>query len=314
MENRAHALVVGLFAVLLCAALAVTLWWFAGSGEEFKHYELVSTHTVTGLNPQAAVRYRGVRVGRVMDVELDENDPQRVIVTIRVRSDIPITRDTRATLNAQGITGTSYVLLDDDGKDPRPIEAAAGQLPRIPLSPGLLDQASSAGRDIIARLQDASIRLEKLLSEKNLNNIDATLNNVAQATAHLNDTLAQAPQLVADLRRFTSQQNAEQLSSAITDLRRASAQIGPAIDNWNQTLGRVRAAGDRIDRLGGDLQTSLTGETLPRVNELVSELQTTASQLNRVLDDMSRSPQMLLTGRQAIVPGPGETNQGPVQR
>jgi phospholipid/cholesterol/gamma-HCH transport system substrate-binding protein len=305
MENRAHALVVGLFTVLLGAGLVITLWWFAGSGEEFKHYELVSTHTVTGLNPQAAVRFRGVRVGRVLDIALDEDDPQRIIVTIRVNSNVPITRNTRATLNAQGITGTSYVLLDDDGKDPRPLASASGALPRIPLSPGLLDQATTAGRDIIAKLQDATTRIDALLSDKNMSHIETTLTYLSTATGHLEQTLAQAPLLVQDMRRFASAENAQHLNEAIANLRRASGQIGPAIDNWNRTLGRVYAAGERIDRLGSDLQTTVTGDTVPRVNQLVTELQTTASQLNRVLDDMERSPQMLLTGKRGQ-PGPGE--------
>ena len=68
MESRAHALAAGLFTLLLGAACVIAVWWFSGDREAVNDYELVSTGVVTGLNPQAQVRYRGMSAGKVKDI------------------------------------------------------------------------------------------------------------------------------------------------------------------------------------------------------------------------------------------------------
>ncbi|MDB5800670.1 MAG: periplasmic component of ABC-type transport system [Rhodocyclales bacterium] len=309
MENRAHAFAVGLAALLLIGGILMTLWWFGGGGEEFRTYELETNKGVTGLNNQAAVRFRGVRVGRVMSIDLDDDDPYKVIVTIRVRKDVPMTHSTFAMLGFQGLTGNAFVLLDDTGKDKRPL-LPKGQDPiRIELQPGLIEQASDTGRKIIGRLDEASKNFAQVLRPENVTRIDAMLKNLASSTEHLDQTLAQTPALIGDLRRIASPQTAEQLHTALAELTNASKKIAPAVENWNRALGKVEAAGSRIDRLGADLQASVVSDTLPRINALATELQGTSLQLSTLLDDVQRSPQSLLLGREALRLGPGETGE-----
>lgn len=310
MENRAHALVVGLFALLLTAAVFATVWWFGGGGDEFKTYQLETHRGVTGLNSQAAVRFRGVRVGRVMEIDLDDDDPYKVVVVIRVRSDVPVTHGTVATLGFQGLTGNAFVQLDDNGTDPRPLPTSREKPAVIALQPGLLDQANDTGRRVISKLDEASQNAAKVLRPENIERIDKALANLAKSTEHLEKTLAQAPLLMGDLRRFASPETAEQVKRAATELANASKQIGPMVDNMNRALGRVEAAGTRIDKLGSDMQGSLIGETLPRVNSLVTELQGSSTQFNLLLDDVQRTPQVFIFGREAAKPGPGEKTGG----
>jgi phospholipid/cholesterol/gamma-HCH transport system substrate-binding protein len=307
MENRAHAFAVGLVALLLIGGVLLTLWWFGGGGEEFRTYELETSKGVTGLNNQAAVRFRGVRVGRVMSIDLDDADPYKVIVEIRVRKDVPMTYGTVASLGFQGLTGNAFVLLDDTGKDPRPLLPKGQDPVRIALQPGLIEQASDTGRKVIGRLDEASQNFTKIMSPQNVERIDTMLKNLASSTEHLNKTLEQAPLLVGDVRRIVSPQTAEQLHVAVAQLSDASKKLSPAIDNWNRTLGRVEAAGTRIDRLGADLQSGLVGDTLPRINSLATELQGTAAQLNFFLNDVQRSPQSFLVGHEPSRLGPGES-------
>lgn len=313
MENRAHAFAVGLVSLLLIGVILLTLWWFGGGGDEFRTYELETHKGVTGLNNQAAVRFRGVRVGRVMSIDLDDDDPYKVIVEIRVRKDVPMTHGTFATLGFQGLTGNAFILLDDTGQDRRPLLPKGEEPIRIALQPGLIEQVSDTGHKVIGRLDEASQNFAKVLRPENVERIDAMLKNLVSSTDHLNKTLEQAPLLVSDVRRIVSPQTAEQLHTAVAQLADASKRISPAIDNWNRTLGKVEAAGARIDRLGADLQVGVLGDTLPRINSLATELQGTSSQLSTFLDEMQRSPQSLLLGREAARLGPGESLQPSLQ-
>ena len=38
--------------------------------------------SVSGLNTQAQVRFRGIRAGKVQDIELDPKDPRNILITI----------------------------------------------------------------------------------------------------------------------------------------------------------------------------------------------------------------------------------------
>ncbi|GAB4059057.1 MlaD family protein [Uliginosibacterium sediminicola] len=306
MENRAHALAVGFFAVLLVGGILSVLWWFGGGGEEFRIYQLETRNGVTGLTNQAAVRFRGVRVGRVMAIDLDDEDPYKVVVEVRVRSDVPITHSTYATLGYQGLTGNAFIALDDTGTDKRPLLPKGEEPIRIALRPGLMEQVSDTGRKIAGRVDDASQKFAQLASAENVERINQVLQNLAASTTHLEKTLAQTPALISDLRRFASPEAAEQMRRAMSDMAAVSKQLPPTIDNWNRAVGKIDAAGGRIDRLGADLQAGLLGETLPRVNALTEQLQGSSAQLNVLLDDLQRAPQSLLLGREAARPGPGE--------
>ncbi|GAB2887149.1 MlaD family protein [Uliginosibacterium flavum] len=306
MENRAYALMVGLFVICLGAAGVMALWWVSGGAQDTTKYMIVSSKSVTGLNPQAAVRYRGVRVGKVIDVDLQ--DSREVVVLIRIDSDVPVTRGTRARIGTQGLTGMGFIQLDDDGNDPAPPKSIiAGGPPLIPMQPGLMDQATDSAQEIIGRLRKSSERMEQVLSAENVTRIDATLKNLAASSASLEKALNQTAGLAADMRKFSSPENAERLATTLEQIQTMSKQLNPAVDDFRKALAKVDAAGTRIDKLGGDVQAALTADTLPRMNQLMLDLHTNTQQLSRVLDDIERSPQLLLLGKRQQTPGPGET-------
>ena len=63
MENKAHALAAGAFVVVITALLALLAVWLTRDTIQRDLYEMSTGETVSGLQPQAAVRFRGVPVG-----------------------------------------------------------------------------------------------------------------------------------------------------------------------------------------------------------------------------------------------------------
>ena len=57
------------------------------------------------------MQFNGIKVGEVSDIELDAQDPNKVIATAQVRSDTPVRVDTEASLEPQGITGVNYIQI-----------------------------------------------------------------------------------------------------------------------------------------------------------------------------------------------------------
>ena len=120
MESRAHALAAGLFILLLLVAAGLTGNWIAGDPLVRNPYRVIALQPVSGLNPQAQVRYRGISVGRVTSIDLDLQDTRRILIDIEVEDRIPLTKGTYAQLGMEGITGIAYVHLLDEGKDVNP--------------------------------------------------------------------------------------------------------------------------------------------------------------------------------------------------
>ena len=105
MENKSHAFFAGLFALVFGAAAILAIYWLSGGRNVTHDYVVVTKQNVSGLNPQAQVRYRGIRVGKVSEIHLDPEDSSNTLVTIQIRDDVPLTTGTVAKLNYQGIPG-----------------------------------------------------------------------------------------------------------------------------------------------------------------------------------------------------------------
>src|SRR3954447_4349094 len=116
MENKAHAMAAGIFVVVATALLVVLAAWLTRDTGHREAYEISTREAVTGLQPQAAVRYRGVDVGKVDSIGFDPKIQGNVLMRLQVDHEAPVTKDTFATLSYQGVTGLAYVQLDDTGK------------------------------------------------------------------------------------------------------------------------------------------------------------------------------------------------------
>ena len=139
MENRSFALATGLFlAGLIFSAIGVG-YWLGGSSLERTPYRVVTTKPVTGLNLQGLVRYRGIGVGRVVGIELDQKDPRRILINIEVNADIPLTRGTYAQLGQEGITGIAYVHLLDDRSNTASLPPGGDGIGEIAMRSSALD-------------------------------------------------------------------------------------------------------------------------------------------------------------------------------
>ncbi|MDE2089916.1 MAG: MCE family protein, partial [Gammaproteobacteria bacterium] len=114
METKVNYAVVGLFVLVLGAALiGIVLWLSAGNfnRQAYVTYYAYMQESVSGLNVNAPVKYHGVDVGRVRRIMLDPHDPARVRLVLDVVRGTPVKTDTVAMLAAQGLTGIAYVEL-----------------------------------------------------------------------------------------------------------------------------------------------------------------------------------------------------------
>lgn len=306
MENRAHALVAGLFVLLLGLGAGFAVWWLGYNKGEVNHYVLEARQNVTGLNLQAQVRYRGIRSGRVEAIDLDPADRRVILVRISLDARYPLTAGTTARLNTQGLTGIAYVQLEDDGSRPEPLAGKEGQVPRIALKPTLLDTLGSQAGDIASQTNLVMSRLSELLNDGNVRNLSRSVENLALLSDALRESAKELPASVAALQRALSGANIEKLSATLDHLERTTAETGPLVREIRDTMKSMSGLVARLDTLVGDVGGDLTAETLPRANDLLDELTASSRRMTRLMDTLERNPQSLVFGRSRAAPGPGE--------
>ncbi len=186
MENKAHALAAGFFVLLMAALAAGLAMWLTRDNGSYQAFELTSREGVSGLQPQAAVRYKGVAVGKVTHIGFDPDVKGNVLIRIDVEESTPITATTFAVLGYQGVTGLAYVLLDDAGMPQRGMPPGSSRIARLPLHPSPFSKIAEQGPEILAQADVAMHNINTLLSAQNQQLFTQALVQLGEAAGSIN--------------------------------------------------------------------------------------------------------------------------------
>lgn len=316
MENRAHALAAGIFVVLMSALLLALASWLTRDTGQRDIYEISTRETVTGLQPQAVVRYRGVDIGKVDTIGFDRKTSGNVLIRLEVDSAAPITSDTFATLSFQGVTGLAFVQLDDSGKQAVRLVPNDDAPPRIPLRPGLLAKLQDKGEKILDQVEQATARINQVLADPNQKRLAAALDNVGQAAASVSQ-LSTSMTALLDAQFGPTRVNipafVKNADATLASLRGTSDAAKTAVSEIGKTAQRLNAKDGPVDRLAEGAEglahaaDSFNAATLPRINRVTEDSSRAVRQLSRGVTGISDNPQSLIFGSGAAQPGPGES-------
>jgi len=301
MENKAHALAAGAFVLLVTALLVAMAVWLTRDGAQRREYLLSTPDAVTGLQPQAAVRLKGVPVGKVTAIGFDPKQPGHVLVRLAVDTSAPVTESTYASLGYQGVTGLAFVQLDDKGESTVPLRGTDDEPPRIPMRSGLMGRLTDQGGQVLNQLQEVSRRLNQLLAPENQKVMIGTVSEAGAAAKRVGELAAHVDELL-QTQLSPQRVNVPQL---VLETRQTVAEIGRTVRRLNETGGVVEQLGAGAAALTQGAGT-LNASTLPRLNRVSDDAARTVRQVNRAVGSLSENPQALLYGGGAVPPGPGE--------
>ncbi|KWE64351.1 ABC transporter substrate-binding protein [Burkholderia ubonensis] len=297
MENKSHAFWAGLFTIALTLAIAGAVFWFNVDRAVRIPYDLIARTNVTGLFPDAAVRFRGLDVGKVQSIGFDRSRPGQIRIRILVDKDAPITQSTFGSLGFQGVTGIAFVQLDDTGTDLSPLPSSVKAVAQIPMHPSLFDQIQQRGDVLLRQLELAAKSANELMSPEMREQLRATaesLQYAADGAATLSKQLGPA---VAALPGTMHEVN-RAMASANSLLQ----PNGPLVANLNKAGTAAEHIGDALNELNARVQY----DTLPRFNALAASVGDASRQLKDVAGELGRNPRSLLFGAPGAAPGPGE--------
>ncbi|NPC58833.1 MlaD family protein [Caenimonas soli] len=308
MENKAHALAAGIFVVAITALLVALAAWLTRDTGDRDIYEISTRETVTGLQSQAAVRYRGVDVGKVAWIGFDTKTPGNVLMRLEVDREAPVTRETFATLSYQGVTGLAFVQLDDSGQPAPRLRGDDDHPPRIPLKPSLLSKLTDRSEVILDEVEKVAKSLGQMVGEDNQRRIASALDNLGSAAA---DASQLTKRLDATVNKQLDPALAE-VAATMRSVKKNADEVGKTATDFGSTARRLNEKDGPMDRLAEGTEAlshaadSFNAATLPRINRVTEDTSRAVRQLSRTVNNINDNPQSLIYGSGRIDPGPGE--------
>ncbi|MDD5612601.1 MAG: MlaD family protein, partial [Gallionella sp.] len=290
--------------LLLGAALIGGVLWISSGKSYSQSYDIYLTYmseSVSGLNLNAPVRYRGVEVGRVQEITLAPNNVEQVRLTLGILHGTPIRTNTVALLQTHGLTGLTFVELSGGNNNSPALEKKSGeQYPVIQSGPSLITRLDTSVTALLANLNRTSQNINALLDEDNRTAVRNTLKDV-EIIAHtlslrqgqIDSTLNNAARTLENTERFTRElpQLALRIQHSTEAFDRMTSELALASKNAANTMDDTR---------------QFTSETLPEAHQLVLELRELTNSLRRLSSELEQNPSALLYGKSAAKRGPGE--------
>ncbi|MGR8998316.1 MAG: MlaD family protein [Gammaproteobacteria bacterium] len=297
MGRDKHALITGLFLIVFVAAVTSIIYWIGHFERERNVYVISTRESVSGLNPESTVFYRGIAVGKVIKIMFDPNDTGIILVPIEVDKDIIFTKGVFATLRLKGVTGLTQIQLEDSGTIPAVLPPGDNPMTRIPLVPSLTDKLMNSGEEILHKADHLMVRLSSLLNDQNAKNIGGILGNLKTLTDKLADLQKSVDKALSGIPALTTdtQKTLAHINALTIDLQKLT----------NDVHNLSMKAGNLIDT-GETAGNQLIQKTLPKFDKLLTELHSTSQQVKRTATMLDNNPQSLLLGPDRHNSGPGE--------
>ncbi len=307
METRAHHVLIGLFTVVAVGcALLFALWLGKSSMDrEYSYYDIGFSQAVSGLSSGSSVEYSGIKVGDVVQLWLEPDDPRKVRARIRVYGGTPIKTDTQARLALANITGSMVIQLHGGTPESPRLEGDPDDPPLIIADPSSLSALLENGEDLMSNINNLLLSANQIFSEENTTRLSRTLEHLEQATSVLSDQRGDLAQTLQQFNQLSQQANTVmgELSSLARNANGLLDEQGRSVlDSAAHSMKALDRTTARLDTLLEDNQGALNNG-MQGFNELgpaINELRTTLGALRRVTQRLEDNPSGFLLGRDKL--------------
>jgi phospholipid/cholesterol/gamma-HCH transport system substrate-binding protein len=329
VKTKVSPAIVGAFVIGAFALAIISLLSFGGVSffSKPQRFVVFFDESIHGLDLGSPVKLRGVRVGRVVDLNIryDEKtnhsvvavvcefsrdmmtDSKGTVINVANRGELQtlVDRGLRAQLGVLGLaTGLLFVQLDffNPHDYPANVQLSDPRFVAVPAVPSAISEFQASASEILASIKKIdfaglSQQLTGLMADarKHLDGVD--LKAVAdqwRKTGEQIESLAASPEI---------KQTVANLNSAVTDLRgvlaKIDTQVLPAGKELTDTLAQAKVAvGSLNDAATAARKFIATHSGLgDEVVGTLEQLNQAADAVTRLADFLERNPNALLTGK-----------------
>jgi phospholipid/cholesterol/gamma-HCH transport system substrate-binding protein len=327
METKANYAIVGFFTLMVVFAAFVFVYWMSVYGREGKMEQLILRipGSANGLSVGSPVRFNGIPIGSVRQLDFDREDPAFSLALTEIRSDSPVYPTTRAVLEIQGLTGASYIEMSGGNPKDEPVLVTAHREGKVAVilaeQSGVTNLLATASE--IMKKTDATLDVIKGFTEQNREPLSATIRNVEtfskalkdnsdgidrflgsvsglsetfnKLSGRLDSTLASVDSLVkaVDAKKIDSiLANADKISGDLAD---ASGEVSKTIESFRKTADTYRDIGekasktlDNVDRLMAAVDPAKLGQSMDDIQASAADARSAIAAFKGVSEDISK--------------------------
>ncbi len=288
MISKKVKFIVGLFVLIGAFILIGTILWLSSVHfySKGRLYAAYFDESVQGLEVGSAVKYRGINIGRIKQIDIAENS-RYIEVVLELDNDFTLTKDMVAQLKTVGITGFIYIELDivNDGIGMLAPDFTS-KYEVIPTIKSDINQIMQSVSDITEEFK--SIELSKIAN--NINNLierlDYTINalSVDRFSEQLNTSLTLSEKMLKDLNKLinnideTVVTNREELDNFFRKWGNTSTEINLLIRDIS---GIIKNNNSELNALPKKLTT------------ILNELEYTVSDMNELINSLKDQPSII---------------------
>lgn len=292
MTNEAK---VGIFTVIgLALLIGIVLYLSGFNPNKDKDYSFdITFNQVTGLKPGAGVSYAGIAVGRVKNIEAYKD---RAKVTVEVKGDIQIAKDSLFTINSDGLMGEKFISIMPP-THPSGVYLSGGESVEGVDEKGLDYLLAQAG----TTLEDVQVLIKSMnaiLGNKNVqNSLVQTAVNLNELTGNMNDLM----RVMANL-AVNNQQDIDKMIknlAAMTDsMSNAADQIdqmindfsgdGQTAENMKIAIANLAATSESIQKMAANMEPVIADPaTAENLRNIINNASNISTRANTMMDKVS---------------------------
>jgi len=322
MESKVNYTAVGLFVVLFTAALVVFGFWlgkYNGDTKEYRYYKLFITESVAGLAPEAAVKFRGVDVGKVETILINPNNSEEIELTLKIKKETPIKTDSYAILKFYGVTGLAYIEIAGGTQNSPLLSTDDHTVAIIPSSPSMIKRLDESLSNVAAKLSITLDNADRLFDDRNVDNVAQTLEHLRSVTAQIDGYQNEIRTLIQETTALekNATNTLDSIKDAADETKKSATnfnavvtvKMGTTLDSIEKSSRESHALIQKIeqsiDRGDYDIR-SLATPTATELNELIAQTKLLSIELEQSLKTLKNSPSDLLFKTSKPTPGPGE--------
>ena len=250
MVSRAQKIRLGIFLTISISILLATIGIITGSRllkKKDTYYIRYKEMSLTGLEIGSPVKYRGLRIGRIEDMYIDENDVTSIIVEISIDPKTPIKEDNEAVIDYLSIAAGLKMIeimggTNESKRLPPNSFIKAGQ--------SLVDTITGKAEVITEKLEMILNNFAEITSpnrqEKLYRLIDNTTNTLESFQTLLDTNQVSVFHTVRNIERFSNHLDSFMVTSnmAINDIRKItqSPKLMTTVDNVEKITTELQQA------------------------------------------------------------------------
>ncbi len=289
-RGRGRELTVGLLVIAGVAAILITLFTLTDAALFRGRYIVTTTvPNAGGIRKGDPAQMRGVNIGRILQFSISKD---AVAIRLEIEGEYKIPSDSRVELKSSGLLGG--MVADVIPGASTKVLSWGDQLPGT-IGEGVFEQVD----DLTKAAQTAVGRVEKLLSDETVTNVQKGSGELRQLLRELQATVGeQRKELIVLSRNLRKSSEGIEKATAGPELERSVKRLDVLTERMDGVMGRLERSGSsmeavlaRVEHGEGSLgKLTKDDELYVNASEAAANLKKAAAEMARLTEDIRLNP------------------------